>query len=279
MHSKLAGLLGTAFILGAIQVVSAADMSVKAPIMRAISSDPSWTGWYAGLNAGGDWITSQTSTFVSPSTTGLAFNAPAVALLNGLGAPSSASADGFSGGAHGGFNYQLGQWLTGIEVDFESMGGSASRAVSGPGAGAGAIFNAVSSVNTDWLFTARPRLGFITNGWLFYGTGGVAVSSVRANWSFSSANGLPVSFAENASATSTKTGWVAGGGIEKMLPGRWLVGVEYLHVDLGSVSGASSPVTVTAGGGIPLGAAVTNLFSHTADVDANIVRARLTKLF
>ncbi len=30
------------------------------------------------------------------------------------------------------------------------------------------------SVSTSWLFTARPRIGYVYNNWLFYGTGPTA---------------------------------------------------------------------------------------------------------
>ncbi|HET7383398.1 MAG TPA: outer membrane beta-barrel protein [Pseudolabrys sp.] len=47
---------------------------------------------------------------------------------------------------------------------------------------------------------------------------------------------------EASSASETKTGWAAGGGIDYALTPNWIVSVKYLHVDLGSIS-ASGLVT------------------------------------
>jgi outer membrane immunogenic protein len=46
-----------------------------------------------------------------------------------------------------------------------------------------------------------------------------------------------------ASYSQTKAGWVAGAGIEAALGGGWTGKVEYLHMDLGSVSGTFMSAT------------------------------------
>jgi hypothetical protein len=56
-----------------------------------------------------------------------------------------------------------------------------------------------------------------------------------------------------------------------MLPGKWLVGAEYLYVNFASVSAAASSTSF----GTPL----LNPISHAAALNANIVRVRLSKLF
>jgi opacity protein-like surface antigen len=42
---------------------------------------------------------------------------------------------------------------------------------------------------------------------------------------------------------NTKAGWSAGGGIESHLVGNWTGRVEYLHLDLGSVTTVPTPAT------------------------------------
>jgi outer membrane immunogenic protein len=37
-----------------------------------------------------------------------------------------------------------------------------------------------------------------------------------------------------ANTATTRTGWVAGGGLEAALTGNWTAKIEYLYVDLGS---------------------------------------------
>jgi outer membrane immunogenic protein len=245
----------------------AADMAVKAPPPAAA---PTWTGWYLGLNAGGDWGTSQTATTVGSSTVAPAYNPGVPPLINALGAPTNVHASGFIGGVHGGYNLQIAQWLVGVEVDYESFRNAASNSAVGPGFVPGATYTLNSSVSTDWLLTARPRIGIISNDWLLYGTGGLAVTRLSGRWNFFTTNGVPDS-SESASGSTDKVGWALGGGIEKMLPGKWAIGAEYLHVNFGNVSATSFPVL----GGIT----ATNVFAHTAELNANIVRVRLSKFF
>jgi outer membrane immunogenic protein len=84
---------------------------------------------------------------------------------------------------------------------------------------------------------------------MLYGTGGVAWAGIK-----NSANpeGLGTFFhpqETNKSVSTTRTGWVAGGGIEHMLGGawsHWTLGVEALFVDFGTVQGhAASGVKTT----------------------------------
>jgi outer membrane immunogenic protein len=241
----------------------AADMPLKAPPVAQVA-DPLWTGWYLGLNAGGSWGTSQTSTSTTAvAGPGLTLSALSIGIINGIGAPTNIDTSSFTGGAQGGYNYQIGQWLVGIEADFEYFRNAGSNTTSS----ATGAFVLNSSVSTDWLFTARPRLGFISNNWLFYGTGGLAVTRLSAAWNM----GGTALISESASASATRAGWVVGGGVETKLPGKWLLGVEYLYVNFDSIS--------ATGFSNASGAPVANPINHSADLNANIVRARLSKLF
>jgi outer membrane immunogenic protein len=137
-----------------VQDSAAADMPIKAPVAQI--ADPTWTGWYLGLNAGGDWSASEVSTSTA-SVPGAApqLSALAIGLINGLGSPTGIHASRFTGGAQGGYNYQMGRWLVSVEADIEYFRAAGSTgAATAPG-----TFNLNSSVSTDWLFTARPRLG------------------------------------------------------------------------------------------------------------------------
>jgi outer membrane immunogenic protein len=257
--------LAAVAVIGFASVASAADTPVKAAPMVAPVAAVSWTGWYVGLNAGGTWGTSQISTSTSAAVANpIAFNPATIAIINNVGAPANINTSGFTGGAQGGYNYQMGQWLVGIEADFEFFRSKGSiNAVDPTG-----TVTLNSSFSTNWLFTARPRLGFISNNWLFYGTGGLAVTRISAAWNL----GVGATVSENTSAPTTKAGWVVGGGVETMLPGKWLIGVEYLYVNFGSVS--ATGFAIAAGPTL-----VSNPINHSADLNANIVRARLSKLF
>ena len=95
-------------------------------------------------------------------------------------------------------------------------------------------FTVNSSVSSDWLATVRGRAGFlVTPALLLYGTGGLAVANVKANYlftdTFAAAN-------ESASISTTRYGWTAGVGGEYALMNGWSIKAEYLYVDLGSTS-------------------------------------------
>jgi outer membrane immunogenic protein len=248
----------------------AADMPLKAPAY-APAAAYNWSGWYWGLNAGGNWGRSRNATTFEQSAVAPTYAIPAIPALNAIGAPASIGTSGFTGGVHGGYNWQSGNFLAGFEVDFEYFRNAGSRTATGAFVPplAPAPIAITSSVSTDWLFTARPRLGFAVNNWLFYGTGGLAVTQVKASWNYIGGVGPET---ESASASSTRAGWIVGGGIETVLTKNWLIGAEYLHADFGNLS--SNGTIVTAGG-----LRLTNPVSHSADLTSNIVRVRVSQKF
>src|SRR5579871_4766229 len=112
---------------------------------------------------------------------------------------------GVAGGVQGGYNFQSGAWVFGIEGDLELTGASdtfASWKFSNP-----------------WFGTVRGRVGYAINNILFYGTGGLAFGELRAQ-----TFGL--------SESQTNIGWALGAGTEFGLAPNWTAKIEYLYVDL-----------------------------------------------
>jgi outer membrane immunogenic protein len=246
-----------------------ADMPVKAPPPPAPVVSI-WTGPYFGVNGGWNWGRSNGST--TELSTPLGYIPSYVVAINALGAGQNFDTSGFTGGVTAGYNWQTGYWVLGFETDFEYFRSAGSKTVTGPAPGPADTLTITSSVSTDWLFTARPRVGVTTGNWLWYGTGGLAVTNLKGNWSFFNP-AFGANFTESASASTTRAGWAAGGGVETAFPGRWSLGVEYLYVKFNGVSG--SGLVVTPLGPIP----PVNLFNHSADLTSNIIRARLNKQF
>jgi outer membrane immunogenic protein len=255
------------FLLGSIALIAlnsadsalAADMSVKAPVYKApmVVSSYSWTGLYIGVNAGGAWGKSDITTFL----TGIfGVNTTAV----GIADSPSLKPNGFTGGVQGGYNYQIGNIVLGIELDLNYLGlkDSLSGTFPYPGLGGG-TFTVSNSVQTDWLFTARTRIGYAFDRALIYATGGLAVTNVRYNESFNDV----FATSENSSISANKTGWTAGGGLEYAMTNNWSAKAEYLYANFGSVNSAvhaiNAPVT----------------FHHEARLTTNIVRAGLNYKF
>ena len=119
-----------------------------------------------------------------------------------------------SGGLVGGtlgYNYQMDNVVLGVEgdIDWSNIRGSAVCA------------GTICETRNDWLGTARGRLGYAFGNFMPYVTGGLAVGDIKN------------SIAGVGSATETKAGWTAGGGVEAHVSGPWSVKAEYLFVDLG----------------------------------------------
>ena len=101
--------------------------------------------------------------------------------------------------------------------------------------------------------------------WLFYGTGGLAVTRLNADFT------LTDTFAnayESGSISKTKAGWTLGGGIEMGLTKNWSIKTEYLYVNFGEVTTRSNNFTAFN----PRIAFPTNTFTHTIGLDIHTVR-------
>jgi outer membrane immunogenic protein len=73
-------------------------------------------------------------------------------------------------------------------------------------------------------------LGFAADNFLFYGTGGLAYGKIQADGRIS--DNLGDSW--KGTASTTDWGWTLGAGAEYAFDQDWIVGAEYLYVDLGS---------------------------------------------
>ena len=214
----------------------AADLPAHMPAKAPYSAPPlNWSGFYIGLNAGGAWSRADlgTSTIFDPANGADYFgDAASTNLFNSVG-NQRAKASGFIGGAQAGFNWQVDNFVAGLETDFQSFhqsGSSTVTAIYPTGGAAGVPFTISHSFSTDWLWTLRPRLGFAANSWLIYATGGLAVTKLKGNSLF--VDGFADT--EAASISTTKTGWTVGGGVEYALLNGWSLKAEYLHLDFGT---------------------------------------------
>ena len=207
--SRLALLVISALLVSATESF-AADMAVKAP-PAPLPVIPSWTGFYIGGNVGPGWSQKE---FIDN------FSAP-------LGASDgSATARGVVGGIQGGYNYQIGSILLGIEGGFTWSGASSSFSCFP------LLAPQVCTANPRWLADATGRLGTVINSpvfgnWLLYAKGGAAwVHDDYTDLALGSAppEALPgVLF----SARETRSGWTVGGGAEWMVLPAWSVRLEY----------------------------------------------------
>jgi outer membrane immunogenic protein len=168
----------------------AADLPVR-PVSKAPVYGPqayNWSGFYLGINGGYGFGKSKwTDT-------------------------NSFDVRGGLGGGTVGYNWQVGQAVFGLEGDGDWSGLKGSTNTGCP---------AGCQTRSDWLATARGRLGFAADRLMPYVTGGLAVGDIKATTPGFSGN------------DNDRTGWTAGGGVEFAIAGPWSAKLEYLYVDLG----------------------------------------------
>jgi outer membrane immunogenic protein len=224
-----------------------------------------WKGFYAGGNVGvtAGRATADTSTILS--ATGYFANS-SVATIN-LGGRQKLQPNRFNGGGQVGYNWQSGHIVYGVEADFGVMrlSDGVTFASNYPCC-AGTSFVISQRLKTNWLFTARPRLGYTIGHALFYATGGVAVTDVNYQAVF---NDTFASAHENGGVNQNKGGLVGGGGIEYQLPSNkhWSVKGEYLYANFLRGTATSTNLTAPAATAWPQ-----NVFTHSLELHTHIVR-------
>jgi outer membrane immunogenic protein len=213
----VAGLIGTPAL--------AADLG--RPVYKAAPPPPpapvfSWTGFYVGGHAGGGWSNESVTANPLPDPVTYGF-VQENANINGSGAV---------GGGQIGYNWQVTPaYLLGLEGDF-SWSGIRGSATTGPIQSIppglvyvpGSFFQATNKF--EWLSSIRGRVGLTWDRLLVYGTGGVAWT--RIDYSGNDAF-VATSVFNPGSLTTTKSGWVAGAGIEYAFTNNWSARLEYLH--------------------------------------------------
>jgi iron complex outermembrane receptor protein len=221
-----------------------APVGFGTPVFKAPAATAwSWAGFYLGGTVGYGWGKSKTDTVFSE-----------IASTSQLMATSSANRlDGAIGGAQAGYNWVAGHLIAGVEADLNYSGQRAGLASACPGEVCNpALVGVVSdpsvqaafeqSQKLEWFATLRGRLGaIITPGTIAYVTGGLAVGEVMTAGTVFGFNGDGNPVNTIVSSHNTKAGWTAGGGLEARLFGNWTGKLEYLYLDLGSVTTVPTP--------------------------------------
>ena len=243
----------------------------------AVAAQPtSIEGFYVGGTVGSvsgsanlTMSTIQTPDGYSPAF-GTYFVDSSVPAVNAAGQRSVEPA-GLSAGGRAGYNWRAGRFVLGVEADLGSMPFDESVSATGtyPCCIGFQPFVLEQSLNTDWVMTARPRVGVVGGGWLLYGTGGVALTSVTYSGTFNDFVIFPST--ESASMNEASVGWTAGGGAEfAMGMNAWSLTAMYLYTDFGLQTITSTNLTQDIVGS-PL--AFTNApFTHTVKLKAHVVR-------
>jgi outer membrane immunogenic protein len=172
----------------------------------------SWTGFYLGGNVGGAWTSNRNVTDT----------------LLGLNVNNGNNDGAFIGGAQLGFNWQVSNFVLGLEWDFDWAANNNNTGT--------AFFPAVGTIqvtsNSRWLTTLAARFGVSNGGFLFYGKGG---AGWVGNDNFTITN-LSTGTLIIAPDSNTNSGWLGGAGIEWAFLPNWSAKLEYNYLGLGDRS-------------------------------------------
>jgi outer membrane immunogenic protein len=247
--------IGIAAIASLTTSALAADLAPRPYTKAPVYVDPgyNWTGFYVGGNIGYSWGTSRDTSTVLSGAGALLFTGTDRSNLNGV-----------VGGGQAGYNWQTQNWVLGLEADIQGTGEKGSRAFAYFPAGFNIAVLAPVPVSLsqkiDWFGTVRARAGVLVSPKvLLYVTGGLAYGEVDSNETIGVLPGL--------STNNTNVGWTVGAGIEGVVAGNWTAKLEYLYVDLGTVSGSFTPVV----GGVTS--------SYSSRITDNVLRVGLNYKF
>ena len=228
LRKTLCAVALTASLVGMPVVAMSADLPTPPPIYKGppayVTPAFSWTGFYIGANLGAGWNQGSLN--------------DSFGLFSG-GANNNAA---FLGGGQVGANYQINNFVLGVEGDFDWF---ANNNNSGTGTTADGNTTISGSNNGRWLTTLTGRLGVAVDRVLFYGKGGGAWVGSNNLTLLDVPTGTTVSF----SNSNNNTGWVAGGGVEWAFMPNWTAKVEYDYVGLNSYS-LTVPASFTDAGDV-----------------------------
>ena len=180
----------------------------------------SWSGFYAGVEAGGDWS----------GVSGPFGNA----VRTGFG-PYAITAPGALLGGYAGYNWQWRSLVLGAEGDANGVFGSQTTDRSVPFAGGLAFYDI--GAKQSWTADARLRAGYTVGRALLFVAGGAAFADVRTTYARA---GAPPALA----VSSDRAGWTIGGGVEYAFTDRLVGRVEYRHADFGRRAFTNVPLQV-----------------------------------
>jgi len=206
MRRSAAMWVSVAFVAFSSVLSTAIAADLRAPVYKApplLTPVPvfSWTGFYIGGHIGYGW-----SRFSADG--------------------DARTAKGFLGGAQAGFNYQIGQFVLGVEGEYSWANVKVDET----------LFAGTLTLKNDYFATAAGRLGYAFDRLLLFGKVGAAWT--RDKWDANDG------FGGTATATSNRTGWLFGAGLEYAFWENVSVKVEYNYLMFSSVT----PSFATAGG-------------------------------
>lgn len=184
------------------------------------------------------------------------------------------------GGIQAGQDWVAAHAIYGVVLDYGSLSLNSSDTTNNIYPDDATQYTVYTAMQTNWLFTLRGRLGYqktiLTLPSLLYATGGMAMTRLSVSNNYTDNSSL-LGMGSNTTSQN-QLGWTVGAGIEMAVFDRVSVNVEYLYVDVPSVTTISSVSNTQGGFGISE-QSTTSLLSTTANFAANVFKIGLNYRF
>jgi len=224
VKTKLIALLAGAISLGAAGAASAADMAVKARPMPPPVPVFTWTGFYIGGFVGGAWADGNAVTSDPCNTiVGLATcTARGFGTFNTIPPTAYGLGSSFIGGGTVGYNYQVSNFVFGLEGEVGYLRLNGSR-LQNP---AGLADTFATTTIGDWYAFYGGRVGIAWDRVLLYAKAGG--TTVHVSTGVVDNVGVTLDTRSSTDITS----WAAGGGLEYAFTPNWSIKGEYLYLGI-----------------------------------------------
>jgi outer membrane immunogenic protein len=216
-------LLATSAIVAAVVAAPAGAADLRAPIMKAPPivrpACAQFGGWYLGGHAGWTYYKNE---WKDRDNYGFNFTG-----ADHIG-DGTENDNGWHGGLQGGYNWQTGCTVFGVQVDWSWNSSSVdSFFVDNPRfAGTGTF---AYSSDLKWFGTARARTGVVVDNLLLYVTGGLAWAKFDRNLVYTVGAGAGLT-GEAFSSDKTRIGFALGVGTEWSWGNNWSLVSELLYM-------------------------------------------------
>jgi len=218
MKTILRSIVAATTLLTVSLTAQAADLPMAPyqppPAPVVVQQVYNWTGFYVGVNGGYGWGTQD----------------PLNIITNRFDSLSQHISGGAFGGTFGA-EIQAGHVVMGLEADIDWASITGSGLFSPTVGGVlvpGGPFNAKTEI--DWESTARFRVGYANDNWLFYGTGGLALLGAKTTLTTASGTAVCVGVFANCTPTNRQAGLALGGGLEYGITQNLSAKLEYLYI-------------------------------------------------
>jgi len=228
-------LCGLLVSVGLAQALGADVRPAIAGSVQSTISDPyRWTGPYVGAGVGARWTDAiWSTTCLHPSLSNCSPPSDGFPTRFANDNPAPFNMGGLRLGGYAGYNWQIANWVAGIEADIAWGHDKKSHAgipgtwdpVLGPGR------DATTLTTASWDASLRARLGILIRpDVLIYATGGAAWLQTTASASCQAT--FPIGWCVNPnseSVTKILPGWTVGAGVEGRISANLILRAEYRY--------------------------------------------------